>query len=193
MTVGLKVVFGDPGRLGDPFGIMGASFSLGDYKIRWKLAKQFIKRPYSDVAMYLIGIKETIRPNFMGIETNNRGKRLLQLFHQKYGMNYIHGINTSANLTEKTRNMGYSMDKPYMVGWFKEAKQKGMMLFPKDKDASKDMKEFMTQIPQIVPLPTMNGSTTYKAQRGRHDDLFMAGLHVCNIIRLFILEQERLK
>ena len=54
----------------------------------------------------------------MGIETNNRGGRVLKLYREKYNMTWLYGVNTSANLTEETRAKGYSMDKPYMVKWF---------------------------------------------------------------------------
>jgi len=55
------------------------------------------------------------------------------------------------------------------------------------------MQTLIDQIPQIAAITTANGSTTYKAQRGRHDDLFMAALHCCNFVRLFIEQQERMR
>ncbi len=190
--IGLKVVMGDPGRSADPFGIVGAQYNLNKHKIQFKLAKQFIKKPYSQPAKYFRNIHHKIKPNFMGIELNNRGKKLLKLWHsEKYNMKYIHGVNTSANLTEKTRQKGYSMDKPFMVEWFKEQQKLGLFEFPSI--PSPDMQELIDQIPQIVAMKTLTGATTYRAQRGRHDDLFMAALHCCNFIRLFIEQQERLK
>ena len=89
--IGLKVVMGDPGRKGDPFGIVGTSFNLDDYKIKFKLAKQFKNKPYGEAAHYLQDVKNKIRPNFMGIETNNRGGRVLKLYHEKYKMTWLHG------------------------------------------------------------------------------------------------------
>ena len=189
--IGLKVVMGDPGRKGDPFGIVGTSFNLDDYKIKFKLAKQFKNRPYSEVARYLQDIKNKIRPNFMGIETNNKGGRLLKLYHEKYKMTWLHGINTAGDMTEKSRSKGYSMDKPFMVKWFAKKKDEGMFVFPDIPTV--DMQELIDQIPQIVSIRTAGGQISYKAQRGRHDDLFVAALHCCNFIRLFIEQQERLK
>ena len=105
-------------------------------------------------------------------------------------MAWLHGVNTSANLTDETRSKGYSMDKPYMVKWFAQKQDEDFFEFPDI--PSKDMQTLIDQIPQIAAIPTANGSTTYKAQRGRHDDLFMAALHCCNFVRLFIKQQEKL-
>ena len=200
--IGLKVVMSDPaGKVTpfnddydikhDPFGIIGAEFDLNKYKIRWRLAKQFKKDSFQNVAMYLKGIKKRINPNFMGMETNNNGKDILKLFHKKYKLNYIHGVTMSGELTEETRSKGYAVDKNYITNWFKDRMKEGMFEFPRNPTA--DMQEFMDQIPKIVSVMTANGSTTYKAYRGQHDDLFLAALHCCNIIRLFIEQQERLK
>ena len=175
----------------DPLGIIGAQFDLDRYKIQWKMAKQFTNDKFVNVAKYLKKVKRDINPNFMGMETNNQGGEILKLFHRKYDMKYIHGVNMSGELTEVTRAKGYSMDKPFMIDWFKKRKQEGMFEFPEV--PTKDMQEFIDQIPKIVQSHTANGSTTYKAYRNQHDDLFMAALHCSNIIRLFIEEQERLK
>ena len=64
---------GDPGRRHEPFGIIGAQYNLTKHKIQFKLAKEFSKTPYGTVARYLTKVHDTIKPNFMGIETNNRG------------------------------------------------------------------------------------------------------------------------
>jgi len=200
--IGLKVVMCDPaGKVSpfnddydiknDPFGIIGAEFDLNNYKIRWRLAKQFKKDSFQNVAMYLKDVKNRVKPNFMGLETNNNGLDILKLFHKKYKLNYIHGVTMSGNLTEKTRSKGYSVDKTFITKWFKKKHEEGMFEFPKN--PTEDMIEFMNQIPKIIPIMTANGSTTYKAYRNQHDDLFVAALHCCNIIRLFIEEQERLK
>lgn len=199
--IGLRVVMCDPaGKVSpfndghdirnDPFAVVGAQFDIQKYKIQWRLAKQFKRDSFQNVAMYLKGVKKKVNPNFMGMETNNNGKDILKLFNQKYKLG-IHGVTMSNNLTEKTRTMGYAVDKNFITHWFKERYDDNMMEFPEN--PTEDMKEFMEQIPKIVPVMTANGSTTYKAYRGQHDDLFVAALHCCNIIRLFIEEQERMK
>ena len=200
--IGLKVVMCDPaGKVtpfhddydirNDPFAIIGAQFDISNYKIKWRLAKQFKRDSFQNVAMYLKDVKKKIKPNFIGMETNNNGGDILKLFHKQYHLNYIKGVTMSNNLTEEARDKGYAVDKNFITKWFKEKYEEGMFEFPKS--PTEDMQEFMNQIPKIIPVMTANGSTTYKAHRGQHDDLFVAALHCCNIIRLFIDQQERLK
>jgi len=189
--IGLKVIMGDPARSGDAFGWIGAYFDLHNFEIQFKLAKQFWKTPYAVVASWAMDRHKEIKPNYMGIEINGRGKEVLGLFTNKFKMDYMQGVTTSGELTEKTRQMGFAMDKPFMVQWFRDAQDKGMLKFPMN--PSKDMLEFQNQIAKISEFKTLGGQTTYRAYRNQHDDLFMAGLLCCNFIRLFIDQQARLK
>lgn len=202
--IGIKVVMGDPsGTLDnldnpkipdiqhDPFGVIGALYNHDRHKIQFKLAREFTNTSYGNIATYLKKVKQDIRPNFMGLETNNRGKNILKLFREQYKMSYLYGVNTSGDMTEETRQKGFTMDKNFMVEWFIEKREEGLFEFPLS--PTRDMQKFIDQIPQIVAVKTLTGTTSYKAQRGRHDDLFMAALHCCNFIRLFIEQQERLK
>lgn len=175
----------------DPFGVIGALYNHSTHTIQFKLAKEFTNTSYGNIANYLKKVKQDIKPNFMGLETNNRGKNILKLFREKYGMKYMYGVNTSGDMTPETRQKGFTMDKNFMVKWFIEKREEGMFEFPLS--PTRDMQKFIDQIPQIVAVKTLTGATSYKAQRGRHDDLFMAALHCCNFIRLFIEQQERLK
>lgn len=185
----IKIVMGDPGRRNDPFGIVGIELDMDTHTIKPKLARQFTKTKYGVVADYILTVKKTIRPNIIGLETNNRGKRVLSIFATKYNLKLV-GINTSANLTTKTLERGLAMDKPYMIGWLKEQLQNHIIKFPSKPTV--EMQVLITQIHQIVGIRTPNGSTTYKAQRGRHDDLFMAFLLCCHMARLYIRRQEML-
>ena len=191
-VIGLKVIMGDPGRSVDAFAWVGAQLKLDEEaKIEFRLAKQFFKTPYGRVAAYARKIHALYKPNFMGIETNNRGKEVLSLFHRKYDLTFLQGVSTSANMTEKSRQMGFAMDKPFMVEWFKEKMDEQMFSFPGK--PLKDMQELIDQIPKIVSFRSPGGKTSYKAYRGQHDDLFLAALHCVNYIRLFIDQQARLK
>lgn len=184
----------DPNRFEirhDPLAVVGAQFNLDEYKIKFKLAKQFKNDTFTNVAQYIKVIRAQIKPNIIGIETNNRGKEIYNLFRHRYQMPWLHPVHTSSNLTEKTRQKGYAMDKPDMVSWFKQMMKKQMFEFPTT--PTKDMQELIDQIPKITAYPTLSGQTAYRAHKGQHDDLFMAALLCCNIIRLFIEEQERLK
>jgi len=188
--IGLKVVMGDPARTGDAFAWVGASFNLDDYKIKFQLAKQFFKTPYREVANYAIKIHNQIKPNFMGIETNNQGNHVLRLFKEKYHMDWLKGVSTSANLKESTRAKGFTLDKPYQIGWFKQKLAEHDIVFPSV--PTKDMQELIDQIPKISQFITPGGQTSYRAYRSQHDDLFMAALHCTNFIRLFIEQQKHL-
>jgi len=172
---------------------VGAQLKLDSSNtIEFKLAKQFWKEEHKNVAAWAKKTYKSIKPNFMGLESNRKDdKYILKLYRTKYGMNYLQGVNTSTNLTEKTRQMGYTMDKVAQTYWLQEKMKAGEIKFPSM--PSKDMQEFIDQIPQIVPMMTQGGQTTVKATRGRHDDLYIAGLHCTNVIRLFIEQQERLK
>ena len=168
MPSSIRVVCGDPGRSHDPFAVVGVQLETYQYdnhplhKIHIKLAKQFIKRPYSEVAKYLHIIQKNIRPNFIGIETNNRGKRVLQLFKEKYKLHNIQGIATSSNMSDTARNTTLTLDKSYMMHWLKQKLEvEKMILFPNNPDA--DMQELMQQIPQIVSYTTPSGQTGYHA------------------------------
>ena len=190
--IGLKVIMGDPGRTADAFAWVGTQLKLDtEAKIEFRLAKQFFKTPYGRVAAYARKIYALYKPNFMGIETNNRGKEVLSLFHRKYDLTFLQGVSTSANMTEKARQMGFAMDKPFMVEWFKEKMDEQMFSFPGT--PSKDMQELIDQIPKITRFMSPSGKTSYKAYRNQHDDLFMAALHCTNYIRLFIDQQKRLR
>ena len=183
----VKIVMGDPGRKNDPFGIVGIELDMKTGIIKPKLARQFIKTKYGVVADYLLTVRNSIKPNIIGIETNNRGKRVMNLYREKYALKLV-GINTSANLTLETLERGLTMDKPFMIGWLKEYLQNHMIKFPNNPTV--EMKVLIDQIHQIVGIRTAAGHISYKAQRGRHDDLFMAFLLCCHIARLYLKRQE---
>ena len=198
MPNSIRVVCGDPGRSGDPFAIIGVQYeyinydgSGPDHKIHIMLAKQFTRKPYSEVAKYLYIVQKNIRPHYMAIETNNRGKRVLQLFKEKYKLQNIRGVATSSNMSDAARNTTLTLDKAYMINWLKQKLEiEKMIVFPSNPDA--DTKELMNQIPQIVSYQTPSGRIGYHADRGRHDDLVMALLHCCNYVRLYMdRRQER--
>jgi len=173
----IRIACGDPARSHDPFGIVGIESDVINDIVRVEFAKQFFNKPYRIVAKYLTKVNNNFKPDFMGIETNYRGKKLLQLFNYKYHLP-VKGIYTSSNLTEKTRRKGTVMDKPYMIDWFIRHKQQHKILFPEI--LTFDMSILNNQIQDISRIPTQTGYT-YKAQKGRHDDLFMALLLCCHI------------
>jgi len=173
----IRIVCGDPARRNDAFGIVAIESDIINDIIRIGLAKQFFNQPYGIVANYFIKIKNKLKPDFMGIETNYRGEKLLQLFNYKYNLD-IKGIYTSSNITEKTRLTGRVMDKSYMIKWFIQHKLHHKIKFPET--MTPEMITLSNQMNDMIRIPTQTGYT-YKAQKGRHDDLFMALLLCCHI------------
>lgn len=193
--IGLKVMMNDPSDLtgGDPWGIVGAQWiNDSSNMIHFKLAKQFHTSTLKDVAAYLHKTQNSVLPNFHGMECNRKDdKKSFRVLRQRYKCDFLQQVKTSGNLSEKTRTMGYSMDKNFMVEWLQTKMKDHEIKFPSL--PSRDMQEFIEQVPKITRFMTPSGQKSYKAFRGQHDDLFIAGLHCCNIIRLFIDQQERLK
>lgn len=177
VNTSIRIVCGDPARSHDAFGIVGIESDIIHDIVRIKMAKQFFNEPYGTVANYLKKIQYNIKPDFMGIETNYRGDKLLKLFNYKYKLK-MKGIYTSSNLTEQTRAKGFTMDKSYMIKWFIQHKTHHKILFPEI--LTPEMTILKNQIESITRYPTLTGYT-YKAQKGRHDDLFMSLLLCCHI------------
>jgi len=179
-------------RGGDYFAVVGAMVKVAEIpKIEFKYAKQKNTGKLADAALLMKKLYKTIQPNFMGMETNGTGKDILKLFKKKYKLDYLKGVSTSSNMTLKARQMGYAMDKSFMVKWFAGQQEQHNLIFPSV--PGPDMIKLIDQIPTITAQMTATGETTYKAHRGQHDDLFMAALHCANLCRLFIEQQDMLK
>jgi len=183
----LEVVTGDPARSGDAFGVVGLEGLYPQRLIHIRHAKQFIHEKYSVVAEHFSFLQKKIVPDIMGIEMNYRGKKLLPLFRIKYKLPMI-GINTSANLTEQTRKRICSMDKPFMMKWYATQQRLHKILYPEKRTA--DMEELINQDNEMVGITQPSGHVSFKRKRNRHDDLFMAKLIGCNIIRIWWEEME---
>ena len=174
----ISVLSGDPGLTNDPFGIIGQVGTYPEKKIYVTYAKQFIKERYTVVANHFAKIHKKIKPSIMLLEKNFDYDDVSKAFSYlpiKY-------VTTSGTLKDETRQKGYAVDKPFMINWLKAQKKNHDILF--SKRPTKDMQVLIDQYPQIVPILTAGGYT-YKAMRGRHDDLFMAHLIGANFIRLW--------
>lgn len=177
----LRVIIGDPGRSNDPFGIIGLEATWPERKIYTRLAKQFIKTDYDTVAKYFANLSKKIKPHIMLLEKNFDYDNVYPAF-SKYKLP-IKYVTTSTSLTEKTRAKGWAVDKNYMMGWLQQEYKKHTVQFPEN--PNDDMAELINQRNQIVGITAPSGHVSYKAQRGRHDDLFMAKLIGCNAIRIW--------
>lgn len=175
----LRVLIGDPGKTNDPFGVIGQEATWPSRQIFTRHAKQFIRKPYSDVADHFESLNKKLNFDLMLIEKNFDYENVSKAFAHLP----ITYVSTSSGLTEKTRALGWAMDKPFMINWLKTEHKKHTLQYPSKQ--SRDMVELENQRRQIVGISTPGGQTSYKAQRGRHDDLFMAELIGCNAIRIW--------
>lgn len=175
-----RVIMNDPGRHNDPWGVVGMDLTQ-DGKMMVKLARQFSKTEYGKIAQYLAGLSKRVGPDIIGIETNNRGKYVQRLYREKYNLG-LTGVFTSSNLREETRNAGNTMDKEFMVKWVKTQLESGNIILPKNQNNG--IEKLVWQISQIVRNQTPSGRYSYKAQKSRHDDLYMAFLLCCHQVFL---------
>ncbi len=175
----LRLLIGDPGRTTDPFGAIGLEATWPKKRIFVKYAKQFKRKPYRYVANEFRKLNNKIHFDLMILEKNFDYERVSRAF-SSLDITYV---STTGNMTEKARAKGWAVDKPYMIGWLKEQYPLHTIQFPKSPSA--DMEELLNQRNQIVGITAPSGHVSYKAQRGRHDDLFMAKLIGCNAVRIW--------
>jgi len=175
----LRLLIGDPARSGDAFGAVGLEGTWPERKIYTRLAKQYWRESYSTVAKKFAVLHNRIKPHLLILEKNFEYDRVSKAFTHlpvKY-------VTTSTGLTDKTKAKGWAVDKNFMIGWLQIEYKKHTVLFPKN--PTDDMKELINQRNQIVGITGPSGHVSYKAQRNRHDDLFIAKLIGCNAIRLW--------
>lgn len=175
----LKLISGDPGKSNDPFGVVGLVGTWPERKIIVTHAKQFKRKSYARVANHFKNQWQKNDLDLLLIEKNFDYENVSKAFSDLP----ITYVSTSGTLTEKSRAKGWAVDKPYMIGWLKDEYKAHTIKWPEIKNA--DMQELIDQRAQIVPITAPSGHVTYKAQRGRHDDLFMAKLIGCNAIRIW--------
>lgn len=174
----LRIVSGDPGKTNDPFGVVGLEGTWPEKKIYIRYAKQFKRKSYKTVARHFEKLLKN-KPDLLLIEKNFDYENVSKAFARLP----IQYVSTSANLTDKNRAKGFAIDKPFMIGWLLEQYKAKNIIFPTVKSA--DMQELVDQRSLIAGITAPSGHVSYKAERGRHDDLFMAKLIGCNAIRIW--------
>ncbi len=182
----LRILVGDPGKSNDPFGTLGLQGTYPEKKIFIRAAKQFKKESYRTVANHFEKLHRKINFDLLIIEKNFDYDRVAPIFAHLP----IRYVTTSSHLKEETRNKGHSVDKPFMIHWLQKEYKRHTIQVPSTQ--SPDMQELVNQRNQIVGITTPSGTTSYKAQRNRHDDLFMCELIGCNFIRLWWEEMDRI-
>ena len=175
----LKLLIGDPAKAGDSFGVIGLEGTYPEKKIYIRHAREFKRESYNTVANHFGKMHKKIHFDMMILEKNFDYENVSKAFAHLP----ITYVTTGSGLTEETRAKGWAVDKPYMVSWLKPQYKNHNIQCPVNQ--SLGIKELINQRNQIVGITGPSGHVSYKAQRNRHDDLFMSELIGCNAIRIW--------
>jgi len=175
----LRLLIGDPAKTTDAFGVIGVEATWPARKIYLRFAKRFWNEPYKVVANHFALLKRLYKINMMILEKNFDYENVSKAFAHLP----ITYVTTTGNMTEEKRAKGWAVDKPYMIGWLKQEYKKHTILYPRL--LSVEFQELINQRNEMVGITAPSGHVSYKRQRGRHDDLFMAELIGCNAVRLW--------
>ena len=176
----LKLLVGDPAHTGtDSFGVIGLEGTYPEKKIYIRHGREFKRESYNTVANHFSKMHKKIHFDMMILEKNFDYENVSKAFSHLP----ITYVTTGSGLTEQTRAKGFSVDKPFMVSWLKAQYKKHNVQYPTKQ--SKDVQELINQRNQIVGITGPSGHVSYKAQRNRHDDLFMGELIGANAIRIW--------
>ena len=180
-NLNLRIFAGDPARSNDPFGEVGAEATWPKKEIHYKYAREFKRQPYGLVAKYFKLHQKIMKPHVILLESNFEKDKVQKEFTRN-GVP-VQWVYTSANLTEENKKDFHNLDKPFVVEWL--ASQRRLKRIFYARNIHNDIEELVTQTNNIGSFMTQNGGTTYRAMRGRHDDLFMASLIIANYVRLW--------
>jgi len=176
----LRLFAGDPARASDSFGEVGAQATWPKKQINYRHAKEFKQKSYGLVAKYFKHYQKIVKPHVILLEANFE-KDIVQKAFTRYRIP-IEWVYTGANLTEHTRKDYHFLDKPFAVEWLAAQRKLHRIFYAKDVG---DIEELVTQTNNIGSFMTQSGGVTYRAMRGRHDDLFMSSLIIANYVRLW--------
>lgn len=169
----------DPGLSHDPTGIVGAELDGRSFRIR--MARRFVATGTAAIASFLLQVRESVRPAYIGMEKNGIGAGMITEC-RRYGLD-IRPYVTVARLGAKKRRDPGALDKNFMVEWTKSMLHSSRISFTQAKKGT-DMAALHTEFKEIVGITTHTNHVKFQAMRGRHDDLFMAALAALNICRL---------
>lgn len=174
----LRIISGDPASESgnDAFGTVGLEATYPNMIIHIRLAKQHKRESYYTIAKYYSKIKKKINPDLILLEKNFDYDKLLPIF-SNINPTYV---TMSSRLTEKTRKLMKSVDKPWVINEIHKLHKNHQIQYPSTLSA--DMQELVNQRNEMSGIVGATGKTTYKRTRNRHDDIFMAKLLGINAI-----------
>ncbi len=186
----LRILIGDPGVTPDFFGVIGLEATHPEKKIYTRHAQRFKKKPdeskqqyYNRVANHFSKLHNKLHFDLIILEKNFDYEEVSKAF-ARLPITYV---TTLTQLTTKTRQKGFSIDKNFMIKWLKTEYKNHTIQLPSIH--SDEIKELINQRNEISGITGPSGHTSFKRQRNRHDDLFMPELIGCNAIRIWWDEQ----
>ena len=177
----ITLLVGDPARAGDSFGSVAGIATWPKKEIHYRYAKEFKRKSYDVVAKHFRRIAKVINPHMILLEDNFEKDNVNKAF-KKNGIN-VNWIHSSANLTDEKKRQYHSLDKPFVVEWLAEQRRLKRVFYADNK--KDDMDVLVIQTDSIISFMTQNGSTTYRATRGRHDDLYICSIIFANFVRIW--------
>ena len=175
----MNVVGIDPGRTNDYYAVIG--IYKDDKGIIRTAKEEFTKNMPLDwcARMLVRPIVEVGRASHVVVETNGIiGKNAYRALQQE-GIPNLRPVHTTSNMSADARLHNHkAVDKTYMMQWLKTKFEAGMLRM------ASPHQQLKAQLEDIHRYTTPSGQTTYKAQKGRHDDLVMALVMACHIFAL---------
>ena len=197
----LSILFGDPGRLNDPFGLcwlewwpsfrlaqeqraipamVNAAKSTNKPFIRVRAAQQFHRRPFAEVAAWAAQIKRQVKPDIIALESNGQGGKAALAAFRSAGLTTTLAVACQgASCSEDRMRKGTAYSKEAVIAYTRSKFDAGLVIWPRGPWIAllqQQLREF-----RIYRGPT--GATTFKRALGRHDDLAMSFLGAMSVCR----------
>ena len=202
----LSVIFGDPGRRHDPFGLVwaewhgslrraqeqrllprpagGTASSLDRPFIRVRRVLQFDRRPYAEVAAEVAQMKRQVHPDLVCLESNGEGgSRAIAAFRDA-GLAVSGVACAGEDCSEETMRRGTAYSKPAAIAYAKDKLENRLCLW----ERGPNVQELQQQLREFQVYEGPRGNKVYARMRNRHDDLAMAFLGFCSVARRAELE-----
>lgn len=168
----LRIGSGDPGRFKDAFAFVLTRFLTREKIIQVIGAFGWKDREYPEIERQIAAIHRERALDFFVCERNNTGIHVIESLVKIHQIPVI-GITSSNEIkSRKIQQQGRTMDKVEHVGWINSKRQKGQILFPKEKTPG--ILTLIAQLNTFTRHTTPAGKTTYRAEGQNPDDFAMA-------------------
>ena len=177
----------DPGISHDPCGAVLTEYARVPDRSYVRDAYQFTgMESYEELAAAIMQYVRAMSPDWILMEDNGYVghftiRALSPLLSTYAGL--FTPITTCGEMSDAGRMAkDSSMDKPYTIKWLRTEMRNRSWLYPRN--PSNDLKVLETQVKDMTEYKQLTGHSTYRAQLGRHDDLFMGMLLTAHGVRI---------